>query len=73
MKVGDLVILSKKYEKWMLTEFCGSQILQDTGWTRAERVGIITTKNPIKFFVTWSDFTVTGYDPENLEVINESR
>ena len=73
MKIGDLVTLSKKYESWMLTEFCGAQTLRDAKWTRAERVGIITEKNPIKFFVTWPDGNFTAYDPENLEVINESR
>ena len=72
MKIGDLVMLSKKYEKWMLTEFVGADVLRRTGWTRLERFGIITEKNPTRFFVTWPDFTVTGYDPENLEVINES-
>ena len=73
MKVGDLVILSKQYEKWMLTEFVGADILRRAKWTRPETIGIITEKNPTKFFVTWSDFTVTGYDPESLEVINEGR
>ena len=73
MKIGDLVMFSKKYEKWMLTEFCGARILQESNWTRSERVGIITEKNPARFFVTWPDSIVTGYKPEDLEVISEGR
>ncbi len=73
MKIGDLVTISRDYEKWMLTEFVGADILRQAGWTRAEKVGIITEKNPTRFFVTWSDTNVTGHSPENLEVLSEGR
>jgi len=71
MKIGDLVTISVNYEEWMLTEFVGADVLRLADWTRVEKIGIITEKNPYKFFVTWSEGNTIGYDPEDLEVVGD--